>query len=550
MTYFKKIKIESKKMQEIKTLFIRNKAVKVYFYLVLLICIFSSGVCHADIDEKQKVKPFVRFAIAHTNDTHSHIEPFKILGLKNMFGGIARRATLLNMARKQYDTLIYVDSGDLVQGTLFFNFFKGSIEFKMAQKLGLDIMCLGNHEFDKGQQVLLENIRSVDFPVLCANIKFNDKACKGLQQVVKKSVIKEVGGYRILFTSIVTNELLTTTKASNLNGIEVLDPYESIKRVMSDNDFHFVILLSHQGFSNDLKTAKKFPEIDLIIGGHSHTKLSKGIFVPANDSDDSNDSNDSNDSGVWVFQSGQWGKYLGLIEIEITRDSQKPVMRVIDSGLISVDESIKEDGEFKKIIAEKAAGFKKMVKKKIGETSVILDGERGRIRVEETNLGNLTADVIRAFGKTDIAFQNAGAIRSSIRGPEVKVEDVLNCFPFSDEVVTLKLKGSDIEKLFSIIASAPRDGHYGGYLQISGMKVVYNNNKVRDITINNTPLDRTRIYTVATNAFLTQGGDGLTILRDNKWLYRTGVLVSDLVIEHFKNNSPVNAKVEGRIIVE
>jgi 5'-nucleotidase len=474
-----------------------------------------------------------KLIIAHTNDTHSHIEPFKLWKNPKSLGGIARRSTLLKLLRKKYPDFLYIDSGDLVQGTLFFNFFKGDIEFKTAAMSGLDIMCIGNHEFDEGQIHLLENIKKSPFPVVCSNLVFKNGSAPGLKETIKKALIKKYGDFTILFTGIVTPELLSTTKEENLRGISVADPVESIKNVIKQNSADFVVILSHQGFFNDLALASECEGINLIIGGHSHTKISTGIQVEPH--------------GTWIFQTGQWGRFLGLIMLEMSRKNNKAFMKVTQSGLINIDETLCPDPEMEKYIQYMSREFSQRVKEKIGSCTVILDGERGEIRTRETNLGSLTADIIRDFCKTEIAFQNAGAIRASIRGPEVKVEDVLTCFPFSDEVVTLKLTGIELEKVFKIVSTAPRDGHYGGYLQISGMKVVYSEKGVEEITVNNKPLDAQKTYTIATNAFLTQGGDGLTVLRNNPHLFRTGVLVSDLVIEYFRKNSPVHAQTDGRI---
>lgn len=495
-----------------------------------------------------------RFTVIHTNDTHSHIASPKERkdGLPAL-GGAARRVALIKEMKANLPEVIYVDSGDIFQGTLFFNFFKGEAEFKLAALAGLDLMTLGNHEFDAGQQILVEKASRAPFPIVCANISFGPEADPRMKELVKPWTRRSIGEFTVTFIGLVTKELMQSTNPLNLMGVSVSDPLEAIDAAMADSaeGTDAYIVLSHLGIVGDMELAAVRPRIAAIIGGHTHTALHKGIMVRrTNPSNEDSLSGEDSGIGTLVVQSGSWGRYLGRIDFEILGPPGEAILKVIDSGLIPVDDSLREDPEAAAVIDGYSAEFKSMVNKKIGETKNFLDAERANVRLRETNLGNLIADILRKFGNTDIAFVNGGGLRASISGPAITIEDVMTCLPFNDKVVRLHLKGTDIIKLFKIVASAPRDGHYGGFLQVSGMKVIYGPNEVSEMAIGGRPVDPDRSYSITTNEFLTLGGDGLTVLMECPYIQRTGVLLSDLVMEYVKSNSPIDAKCDGRVRFE
>lgn len=499
-----------------------------------------------------------KFTIVHTNDTHSHIagpKPRKD-GSANL-GGAARRVALIRDLRATLPEVVYVDSGDIFQGTLFFNFFKGEVEFKLAAMAGLDLMTLGNHEFDAGQNILAERATAAPFPIVCANVSLGPAADPRLKKLIKPSFQRKIGDFTLTFVGLVTDELMQSTNPLNLEGVSVIEPARAFDAAMEGvpPGSDAVIVLSHLGIAGDLALASARPSISAIIGGHTHTALHKGIQVrrvspSSEDFFSDNGSDRESDNGILIVQSGSFGRYLGRIDLEISGPVGKPRLNVLDTGLIPIEASLKEDPEALVLIDGYTSEFKGLVGKKVGETKDFLDAERANVRLRETNLGNLIADILRKFGNTDVAIVNGGCLRASIPGPVITIEDIMTCLPFSDKVVRLHLKGSEIVKLFRIVAQAPRDGHYGGFLQVSGMKVIYGPGEVSEISIGGRPVDPDRSYSITTNEFLTLGGDGLTVLMECPYIQRTGALLSDLVIDYVRGNSPVSAKCDGRIRFE
>ncbi|PKK88623.1 MAG: hypothetical protein CVV64_17940 [Candidatus Wallbacteria bacterium HGW-Wallbacteria-1] len=500
----------------------------------------SSGTGWSAVAEDDGFRPRAEIVIAHTNDTHSHLEPFKRRHSDREIGGIARRATLLKRLSAAYPNFMYLDSGDMIQGTLFFKFFSGEAEFKAAAACGLTAMAIGNHEFDAGQDVLARLLKNSPFKALSANIHFNTGARQDLNELISPFMIVERGGYKVGIVGLTTAELMSTTMASKLMGISVDDPSAALVKILPElmRQSDVVILLSHLGLEQDMEIANSFPDVNVIIGGHSHTFIHGGLTYRA-----------SSGSTV-ILQDGFWGSGLGFAKLGLSERASGISVEILDAGIIDVGPETEADAEVSALVEGYSRKFGKMVTVSVGKTDVFLDGERNRIRVEETNLGNLIADVMRSFAGTDIAFQNAGGIRASIRGPVVTVEDVLNVMPFGNQLVTIRLSGRDLLRLFEAVARAPRDGQFGGFLQVSGMKVVYRGAGVKSLTIGGKALDPEQEYTIATNDFLVLGGDGLTILKDNQWLRKTGFIISDLLMDHFRHNDSVSPVEEGRVIFE
>lgn len=227
-------------------------------------------------------KSIKQITILHTNDVHSHIEPFEIghpqfAGL----GGAARRFSLIQEIRKRNNNTLLLDAGDIFQGTPFFNFYGGELEFKLMSKMGYDAATIGNHDFDNGIDGLYAQLPHAKFQFLSANYDFSstilDGHVKPYQVFVKDGIRIGVFGLGIKLEGLVGKELYKET--------QYLDPVEiakdTVKKLKEEENCHLVICLSHLGYKygndkiSDLKLAGLTKDIDLIIGGHTHTFLPK-----------------------------------------------------------------------------------------------------------------------------------------------------------------------------------------------------------------------------------------------------------------------------------
>ena len=224
----------------------------------------------------------VKITILHTNDMHSHIQPFTS-GRNKGLGGMAQRAGLINSIREKEDHVLLLDAGDIFQGTPYFNFYGGELEFKLMSKMKYDAVTLGNHDFDNGLEGFAKQLPHANFPFLIANYDFSDTILKDkfkAYKVFNKGGIKVgVFGIGIELDGLVPKKLFGNTVY--LDPIKKANHYASLLRNKENCDL--VICLSHLGFKyenekvSDMLLATQSHDIDLIIGGHTHTFLKKPV---------------------------------------------------------------------------------------------------------------------------------------------------------------------------------------------------------------------------------------------------------------------------------
>lgn len=219
----------------------------------------------------------VHLVILHTNDTHSRMDPFPMDGGPFQgLGGAARRASLIRRVRAESPNVLLLDSGDIFQGTPYFNFFKGEIEFEAMSAMGYDVATIGNHDFDNGVRGLAEMMPKATFDFVSANY---DVAGSPLQPRVRPWTVREVGGVRVgIFGLGIAFEGLVLEGLHQ--GVRHTDPFAAARRSVSElraEGSSLIVCLSHLGYRyrgdtpSDTLLAQEVEGIDLILGGHSHT---------------------------------------------------------------------------------------------------------------------------------------------------------------------------------------------------------------------------------------------------------------------------------------
>ncbi|MDR2283168.1 MAG: metallophosphatase [Sphingobacterium sp.] len=228
----------------------------------------------------------VKITILHSNDVHSRIEPFPMDGSRMQgLGGVARRSTLIQKIRSEEKNVLLFDAGDMFQGTPYFNLFDGQVELELMSKLKYDAGTFGNHEFDNGLQGILKHFDKANFPFITSNYDFSETILAGK---TKEYLLFERDGVKIgVFALGVNVEGLVDP--NGYKGMKYLAPMEVTNRIVpklkKELKCDLVICLSHMGYSykedtiSDLKLAANSRDIDLIIGGHTHTFLEKPTEV-------------------------------------------------------------------------------------------------------------------------------------------------------------------------------------------------------------------------------------------------------------------------------
>jgi 5'-nucleotidase len=279
--------------------------------------LLASGITLSSFKNTEELK---HITILHTNDVHSYIDPFPADHPRNPnMGGVARRATLIDAVRKENPNLLLLDAGDIFQGTPYFNYYGGELEFKLMSMMQYDVATLGNHDFDNGIDGFYAQLPNAKFDFVSANYDFKNTVLDGIVKPYK-IILKDGVKIGIFGLGI---ELEGLVDKKNYKETVYNDPIEKatdMSRILKEEQkCDIVICLSHIGFKYkedpnkvcDILLAQKTKNIDLILGGHTHTFLDKPVIEKNLDGKE-----------VLINQVGCYGLNLGRIDFYLTKDKQ------------------------------------------------------------------------------------------------------------------------------------------------------------------------------------------------------------------------------------
>jgi 5'-nucleotidase / UDP-sugar diphosphatase len=508
---------------------------KRFTLILLLLCFFTC--LYSDVSAGK-----TEIRILYVNDFHGFAEPYNPFGSDDVLGGIAYLAERVENLRKEKPSLLLA-AGDMIQGNDWANLLQGEPVIVIMNAMRFDCMVLGNHEFDFGQEALKKRITEAQFPVLGANVK-------GLENI-KPYIVKQLNGVNVAIIGVLTDETPVSTHPKNVSGILFLHPAEVLPNYIAEvrDRADLIVVLSHIGYSSDRILAEKVPGIDIIAGGHSHTKLVQPAKV----------------ENTLILQAWEHAKALGVLDITV--DEGKIVK--FDGHLEEIrPEQGSEKQDLVLTVKEYRQKINAVMQERIGQAGVDLDGEN--VRKRETNLGNFITDVIRYTAGSDAAIINGGGIRTSIRKGDILAGNVYSVLPFDNYVIAFRLSGKQIRETLEHGVSAVEEGA-GRFPQVSGLTFAYSLSapvgaRIRDIVIAGKPIEPDKEYTVATNDFLAAGGDGYKAfgdaLRESSGFSVTGgVIMSDrivyndnsrwlrdIVIAYIREHQVVAPLVEKRIV--
>jgi len=433
-----------------------------------------------------------RLIILHTNDTHSQIDP-----TEKGLGGILRRKVLIDSIRAAEPNVLLVDAGDAVQGTMYFNLFKGKAETEAMNMLGYDLAILGNHEFDNGIEALARNIASSNAVWLATNYDVDDSALAGM---FRPYTIKDYDGKRIAFIAL-NIEPKGMISEGNYDGVvynDVITTANTMARYLKErHNADVVVALTHIGWRDmpgpdDYELASASHDIDIIIGGHSHTRLNPGdeTLVPNADG-----------HPVLVTQTGKSGLAIGEISIDLT--TLQPEYK-----LISVDKRL--DARISPADADMLAPYRHAVDSVM---SIPVSRCARELSNESPALLNYLSDFMLARGReldsgVELALLNKGSIRRSLPVGTITRGMVIMMQPFSNHIEVITIKGKDLREAFDVMATRDGDG------VSEGVSATFDpvSKRCTEISINGKPLDDNAVYKVATIDYLANGGDYMTPL--------------------------------------
>jgi 5'-nucleotidase len=483
-----------------------------------------------------------KFTILHSNDMHGDFLSEVAGGKGKLIGGLALLSGYINKVRKEEENVLYVISGDMVQGSLIDAEYKGISTMEIMNYLAPDVVALGNHEFDYGLPHLLFLEKMANFPIVNANL-YIKKYGKRLMNPFK---IINKGGFEIMFSGIITEKVMDSINMDKLVGSfvtleEASQEVGKICNAYKNDDIDLTILLTHIGFESDIALAKMLkPEwgVDMIIGGHSHTVLEKPEKV----------------NNVLIAQAGVGSDQIGRFDITVDDDTNS----IVDYKwqLIPIDEKLaKPDLELKRFIDS----FKKEVDRKYSTILCKFSEKLTHPKREiETSLGNLLADAFGENAQTDVMLLGSGSVRVKEMGPVVTLKDFLACFPYDDSISRYSISGSKLKEIFAhIMRIENRDGE-GECYQVNGkVKAIYDDSKKElvSLAIEGKPVENTQFYTVAMQGYhFNQSKPYLGI--SNEELLESGqakvvtTSAQEVLEEYLKNNQNIIKKVEGRLVYQ
>ncbi|WP_028746689.1 bifunctional metallophosphatase/5'-nucleotidase [Rhizobium mesoamericanum] len=514
----------------------------------------SSGAAFADYE----------LNILHINDFHSRIESINKFdstcsaeeeAKKECIGGAARLKTAIDQRRNALSgkNVLLLNGGDNFQGSLFYTTYKGAAEAEVLNDMKFDVMTVGNHEFDDSEDGLATFLDKVKFPVISANVLAGDGSKLGDR--IKPSLVLDVGGQKIGIVGAVTND--TEELSSPGPKVMIADDVQTITAAVEDlkkQGVNKIIALTHVGYPRDLAAIAKIPDVDVVVGGHSHSLLSN--TDPKAEGPYPTMVGNPGGYKVPVVQAASYSKYLG--DLVVTFDDNG-VVKEAKGDPILIDSSFTPDPTLTARIAELAKPIEELRKKVIGSSKAPIDGDRTVCRVKECSMGNLVADAMLDRGRSQgmtIAIQNGGGLRASIDAGDVTQGEVITVLPFQNTLATFQLTGADFRKGLENGLGKIEEGA-GRFPQVSGVKYIFDKTKPAGSRLVSVevkdddsfvPLDDAKTYGVVTNNFMRAGGDGYSIFETaGKNAYDFGPDLADVTAQYLAAHSPYKPYTDGRI---
>ena len=481
--------------------------------------------------------------LLYTNDFHSAFEPIPAYWRPGSppLGGAAHLATLVERQRATAGTTFLFDSGDMFTGTLSF-LTRGEALMELMTLMRYDAMGVGNHEFDYGWEIFDRQATRVPFPVVCCNIRYKDSG----RRFCRPYTLLERDGARLAVIGVIGLDARSVVLPSKVAELEFTDPVAEARaciEILRDT-VDLVVVLGHQGLPGpmqtdaendpsvqrtieaDLQFCGAVPGVDVYIGAHSHHGLEEPLVHPA--------------TGTLLVQTYGYGTRLGLLDLVVK--NRKVVRHRGELLEVRSADLPPHPG-----VAARVAHYRQVVAPEIGPPLGTAAARFVRRYHHESPLGDFVADTIRERMACEVGITNAGGLRADLPEGPIDRAHVLDALPFVNATVALELLGRDLRETLEHGCSLER-----GMVQISGISARYDpkapvGSRLREVQVGDRPLDPERLYRVATNSFLAEGGDRYQALLRGKETARTA-LISEVVIDRIRAAGTITPAPLGRMV--
>lgn len=467
----------------------------------------------------------------HTNDTHAHLVPYDDSRYGEDVGGVVRRAELVRQQRALDPEVLFLDAGDILQGTPFYNMFKGEACFKTALSAGIDATTLGNHELDDGLANLQTQLEKSGVRLLCANVFFANTS----KEVFQPYQIFEVKGKKIAVIGAIGDEAWESIDRKIRAGMYATPKISALKKVAQQlrPEVDLIVALTHSGDNHDIQLAREVAEIDLVIGGHSHTAMYKPELVLNDVEADNKAAYDNGQKGTIVVQAGRYGAFVGKISIALAENGK---IATFSGELIMVTAEFEPDepSATSQLLENYHQQLSQIMSQIAGHSETGLPYPKTSHKTEFLPMGNFVAEAMCHAGKSDLCILNSGGIRCELAPGDITWGRIYESLPYDNSVVTFTMKGHEIQKILDYIAAGM--GEHDGY-QIAGVQAKLNVSagKASDIKIRGQDLDLEKEYRVSTSSFVANGNlGGDTMFANIISVEDSGIFMRDAAIEFLK----------------
>ncbi|HSR69353.1 MAG TPA: 5'-nucleotidase C-terminal domain-containing protein [Acidobacteriota bacterium] len=491
--------------------------------------------------------------ILYTNDFHSAIDPIPAYWMEGdpspHLGGAAQLMTLVERIRREEaakgNPVFLFDTGDMFTGMLS-KLTRGEALMEMMTTLRYDAMAIGNHEFDYGWQNFRRQMFRVAFPVLGANIFYEDTEIP----FSPPHAILEKDGFRVGVIGIIGQDARSVVLPSLVSELRFEDPAPHVAASMKalEKDVDLMVVLAHQGhtgpmqtdaeahpeiqrtFEADIELSGKVPGIDVFVGGHAHRGIEEPFVHP--------------ETGTLIVQTYGYGTRLGFLRLRVDTESGQVIEHQGELLKVWSDEL-----EAHPIMDRKMKAYQKQVAPVIGDVVGRSQVRLVRSYNAESLLGSFSSDVLRELTGADVAFMNAGGLRDDLPQGEVTVGDVQDAFPFFNTVVVMEMSGTQVSQVVEQGLTLLR-----GMVQVSGLTARYDlsrpmGERLLELSIGGQPMDPDGSYRVAANSFMAEGGDLYSTFTECTWAEHIEKDIAAVVMDYFRaHEGPVPPPQMGRLI--
>jgi 5'-nucleotidase / UDP-sugar diphosphatase len=504
-----------------------------FVFSLLFAILLSGGSC---LSQQNPTK----ITILHTNDMHGSYLPSVATWEKDkpLVGGFTALDYYVKQERGKSERSLLLDAGDLMTGTLicdmkYDGYFGGAL-IAMMNSIGYQGWVFGNHDFDKGADNLRGLISLAKFPVYCANFvkQSSEPNVSGDPELFTKEPyhIYEINGLKVGVIGLTYHQMVGMAAPEKLDGFVSLDPIATVGKMLArvDSVTDLIIVLSHLGIEPDRDLAMAMGNrIDLIVGGHSHTRLDTLERV----------------NGVLIAQTGSNCRNLGRVDLTVAGDT---VMEYNGRLIPMYVSAVTPDPSIEGLVDS----FQTVIDNEYAVVIAQLQNKWESQFRAESNIGDWFTDAMKNKMKTDVAFLNSGGIRKNLDAGPVRKMDIHEILPFDNKIVTFNLTGKQLIAIAGQNVGLEKDS-YGGSLQMAGLAYTWqgenNNPKLVSVMVNGVPVDSNKTYSVCSIDYVAGAnadkyfGFKVSDIKD------TGLGLTQLILEAVQNAGTIQSKIEGRM---